>query len=69
MADLKVMTGYIHYRKFWGDVTSDIIGVPPFVTSSHLLGVTPPSLSGVTSFMDSPLGIFGKGFWAFKVQL
>ena len=36
------------------DVPSDRIGVPPFVTSSHLLVVPPPSLSGVMSFMDGP---------------
>ena len=39
----------------WGDVTFTQIGVPPFVTSRHLLVFPPPSLSGVTSFMDGPL--------------
>ena len=36
------------------DVPSDRIGVPPFVTSSHLLVVPPPSLYEVMSFMDCP---------------
>ena len=37
-----------------GDVTSTPTRVPPFFTPSHLLGLPPLSLFGVTSFMDGP---------------
>ena len=50
----------MHCKNLWGDVTSNQIGVPPFVTLRHLLEVPPPSLSEVTSFMDGPLALQQK---------
>ena len=43
------------FTTFSSDITSPKIGVPPFVTSCHLLVVCRPSLSGMTSSMDGPL--------------